>query len=249
MDSTESEKLSARSQSGAEVDSQSEKNIDSARSAGSDSMPAASSNADAGRVMRADTGAAGFNALSASTPVCYCVYEEVAQGTFYFQWKASTQEPINNQVMMFVPSKTVPKFKLVNDGGRSELATRVMVGLHVSVAGHHFSQPDKQKFWSSLCLFIKAAKEYKGKLQLFPGWNDIVPYKSDIYFHNGTNTVGVLICSANQVQVTKVGYEPIDLEDVAAIGIAGRANILMANKMSKEQFSQGIRKGGYCLVL
>ncbi|CDR97849.1 hypothetical protein, conserved [Babesia bigemina] len=225
MDSTEGEKLSARSQSGAELDSQSEKNIDSARSGASETMPAPApaASADAGRIMRADSAAAGFNALSASTPVCYCVYEEVAQGTFYFQWKANTQEPINNHVMMFVPSKTVPKFKLVNDGGRSELATRVM--------------PDKQKFWSSLCLFIKSAKEYKAKLQLFPGWNDIVPYKSDIYFHNGTNTV------------TKVGYEPIDLEDVAAIGIAGRANLLMANKMSKEQFSQGVRKGGYCLML
>ncbi|GIX65867.1 protein phosphatase 2A regulatory subunit B [Babesia caballi] len=206
-----------------EQDSQSEQKVDSSRSRGSDAVAPSPRAPDSSRLHRAETDIGNFNALSSSTPVCYCVYEEVAQGTFYLQWKASTTEPINNHIMIFVPSKPVPKFKLVNDGGRSELATRVM--------------PDKEKFWSALCLFIKSAKEYKAKFQIFPGWNERVPYKSDIYFHNGTNTV------------TKVGYEPVELDDVAAIGIAGRSNILMANKMSKEQFSQGIRKGGYCLML
>ncbi|ORM40431.1 Serine/threonine protein phosphatase 2A 57 kDa regulatory subunit B' theta isoform [Babesia sp. Xinjiang] len=204
-------------------DSHIEQHVDSGRSRESESVVSSPAVPDTGRVQREDSGSVNFTALTSSSPVCYCVYEEVAQGTFYLQWKGSTSESISNHVMMFLPGKTVPKFKLVNDGGRSELATRVM--------------PDKHKFWSSLCLFIKTAKEYKSKLQLFPGWNDRVPYKSDIYFHDGSNTV------------TKVGYDPIDLENVAAIGIAGRSNLLMANKMSKEQFSQGIRKGGYCLQL
>ncbi|KAK1444147.1 hypothetical protein BgAZ_100530 [Babesia gibsoni] len=173
--------------------------------------------------VRLDSELGNFRQITANTPVCYCVYEEVAQGTFYLQWKGNTQEPICNHIMVFVPTKTVPKFKLVNDGGRSELATRVL--------------PDKQKYWSALCLFLKQAKDYKATFQLLPGWHERVPFKSDIYLHSGAQNV------------TKVKYEPLTLEDVGAIGIAGRSNLLMSNRMSKEQFSQAIRKGGYCLMV
>lgn len=83
---------------------------------------------DAGRVAEVEPPVSSFRPVSSGQPVCYCVYEEVAQGTFYMQWKSNTTEPISNHIMMFIPTKPVPKFKLVNDGGRSELATRVMVG-------------------------------------------------------------------------------------------------------------------------
>ncbi|GFE55310.1 phosphatase 2A regulatory subunit B, putative [Babesia ovis] len=235
MDKPESDNMSAGTQSACEGDSRSEQGMNSGRSKESESVVASPAAPDTGRMHREDSGATNVNAMSSSTPVCYCVYEEVAQGTFYMQWKSSTSEPINNHVMMFIPSKPVPKFKLVNDCGRSELSTRVM--------------PDKQKFWSALCLFIKAAKEYKSKFQLLSNWNDILPYKSDLYFHDGANNVVYFHGYFNSLQVTKVGYDPVDLDNVAAIGIAGRSNILMANKMSKEQFSQGVRKGGYCLQL
>nr|BAN64458.1 hypothetical protein [Babesia bovis] len=128
MDATEVDNMSAGAQSGVEGDSATEQCVNSGRSQESDSMMQSTTVPSSSGVQRQDSSAGNFSALTSSTPVCYCVYEEVAQGTFYMQWKASTSEPINNHIMMFVPSKAVPKFKLVNDGGRSELSTRVMVG-------------------------------------------------------------------------------------------------------------------------
>lgn len=68
-----------------------------------------------------------FQLMESEAPVCHLVYEAVDNGSFYLQWKENSKEQVEKSVMMMVPTKTVPKFKLTNDGGRSLLSYKVAV--------------------------------------------------------------------------------------------------------------------------
>ncbi|KAK2197070.1 Immune mapped protein 2 [Babesia duncani] len=129
-----------------------------------------------------------------NSPVCHLVYAESGQGTFLCQWKASEAEEVNGSVMMFSPTKTVPKFKLTSNCGRSELSKSVV--------------PDKSKFYSCLCQFVKMARDYNGKIQLLEAWQDRMPYNSDMYLHTPENKI---------IKIEKGWYDVLEADGVAAV--------------------------------
>ncbi|AFZ80536.1 hypothetical protein BEWA_033930 [Theileria equi strain WA] len=163
-----------------------------------------------------------YDIMKSDTPVCYLLYEGVDNGSFYLQWKASTGDELPTAVLLCVPTKTVPKFKITADGGKSLFSNKVV--------------PDKMKFYSSICQFMKMAKDYKAKVQLLPGWITILPFKSDLHCHHDDN------------RVVKVGTEPFDLEGVNHVAIAGKSTSFSI-KMTKEQFTANVRNCGYGLAL
>jgi len=74
---------------------------------------------------------------------CYLVFETHSEGVFFLHWSAT---PVPEACMFFSPSKTVPKFKFVTNGGRSELI-------------RSFRGPNRSRFFEGVCQFVRLAKE------------------------------------------------------------------------------------------
>ncbi|UKJ87643.1 hypothetical protein MACJ_000079 [Theileria orientalis] len=162
-----------------------------------------------------------FKQMESNTPVCHLLYEDIDNGSFYLQWKANTAEEYKNSVLMMVPEKNVPKFKLTQDGGRAPMSHKVA--------------PDKMKFYSCVCQFLKLVKDYNAKFQLMPAWATEMPYKCDLYLHFEDN------------RVVKVDMEHAVLENVNCVAVVGTSTRLSI-KMSREQFVTAVRNVGYALT-
>ncbi|UKK00054.2 protein phosphatase 2A regulatory subunit B [Theileria orientalis] len=162
-----------------------------------------------------------FKQMESDTPVCHLLYEDIDNGSFYLQWKPNSSEEYKNSVLMMVPEKNVPKFKLMQDGGRAPLSHKVA--------------PDKMKFYSCLCQFLKLAKDYNAKFQLMPAWASEMAYKCDLYLHFQDN------------RVVKVDTEHAVLEGVNCVAVVGTSTRL-SSKMTREQFVTAVRNVGYALT-
>uniref|UniRef100_A0A3B0MPM0 Immune mapped protein 2 N-terminal domain-containing protein n=1 Tax=Theileria annulata TaxID=5874 RepID=A0A3B0MPM0_THEAN len=162
-----------------------------------------------------------FQLMDSDTPVCHLVYESVDNGSFYLQWKENSKEQVEKSVMMMVPTKAVQKFKLTSEGGRSLLSYKVA--------------PDKNKYYSYICQFLKLAKDYNSKIQLMPGWNTVLPYKCDLYLHYEDN------------KVAKVECDHPELDNVKCVAVVGTSTKL-STKMTREQLIAAVRNKGYALT-
>ena len=122
--------------------------------------------------------------------MCYLVFSPSSQGSLLSHWSAT---PVEGALASFAPTKPVPKFKLTQNGGRSELLREV-------------AKPGSKRLYEGVCGFVKMARSFGGSLTLLSQLDG--------------RAVAIYLASKElSIARMEVGGEAIELGDKLAVAV------------------------------
>lgn len=159
----------------------------------------------------------------AETTGCYLTLEETGQGTLFLNWSETT---VPSALAFFKPTKTVPKFKFKQNGGKTELMRDCGGGVKI------------KKFYQGITQYVKLASTFNASLYLIPGtWG---PNPTSVYlFQKETSAVTKII--ADESETNLAGFS-------AAAAVHTDSAILNVEKIAQSIFMTNGESAGASLA-